>query len=413
MLNTLIAVISAGGGVAPASNFLASISTGAGDQQGQAIALNGSDLFIAGYDAAGGSLFQKVSNTGTVSVSKYLNDAHKSGSGVLASDGSGNYYLAGIGADTDCWLIKMDSTGAIQAQKSYGGAYGNAAVWDSTNSLGYVNTYKPSGPYRGGVMKVDNSLAISWQKEFTSSPNDDTYFQSVVLDSSKVPHLFGFTDGGLKSYVVKMTTAGAITWQVTASGTCQGGAVDASGNVYAVTFTGPALYKYNSSGTQQWVRRLTHTSTIRTGNNAMVLGADGYIYFVGYYATGGTAAEAGFIAKYNSSGTIQWQRTIQSAADNIRLKGIAINGSTMYITGNIASNGGDVFLAALPTDGSLTGTYSLGGTNITYAAGSFTEADPGYTSSAGTNTIANSTFTASTTSYTSTSSTATVTKVTV
>jgi hypothetical protein len=398
-----------------APSFLASITTGAGDQQGLAIASSGSDIFISGYDVAGGSLFQKISNTATVSVSKYLNDAHKSGAGILASDGSGNYYLAGSGVDADIWVIKMDSTGAIQAQKSYGGAYANSMIWDSTNNVGYVTSYVSASPYRGGVIKVDSSLAISWQKNFECSITaDDTFFQSIGLDSSKNPYLFGFTEGGTAGYVVKMTTAGAVTWQVLASnGTFQGGAVDSSGNVYGVTFTGPALYKYNSSGTQQFTRRLTHSGLMRTYNNGVILGSDGYIYFVGYYATGSTPADAGFIAKYSTSGVIQWQRTISSATHNIRLKGIAVEGTTMYISGNIASNGGDVFLAALPTDGSLTGTYSLGGVNTTYAAGSFTEADPGYTSSVSTNILGTSTFSASNTSYTSTSSTATVTKVTV
>ena len=85
----------------------------------------------------------------------------------------------------------------------------------------------------------------------------------------------------------------------------------------------------------------------------------------------------------------------------------------MYVTGSIATNGGDVFLAALPTDGSLTGTYSLGGTNIVYAAGSFTEADYGGSSSTQNTTIGNSSYSATTPTYTATTSTATVTKVTI
>jgi hypothetical protein len=144
----------------------------------------------------------------------------------------------------------------------------------------------------------------------------------------------------------------------------------------------------------------------------LVIGADGYLYFVGYYATGSSPADGGFIAKYDSSGTIQWQRTILSASHNIRLQGIVIDGSTMYVTGSIATNGGDVFLASLPTDGSETGTYSLAGTNITYAAGSFSEADPGFTSTTQNTTIGNSSYTATTPSYTATTSSATVSQVT-
>jgi hypothetical protein len=416
MLNTLIAVISAGGGVAPASNFLASITTGAGDQKGRAISLYSGDLYVAGNDAAGGGLFQKITTTGTVSVSKYLNNGLSLGVGKVANDGAGNFYLGNTSGAQSALLVKINSSGAIQSQQEYGGLYATMGlVWDATNSVGYLPIYPSSGG-KGAMLKVDSSLGISWQKEFstTGGAADDQYLYSVALDSSKNPYGFGYAYGGTENLIVKMTTAGAITWQVTNTGsTVISGAIDSSGNVYSLSFSGPCLFKYNSSGTQQWNRRLTHTGTLRAANNSLVIGADGYLYFVGYYATGGTAAAGGFIAKYNSSGAIQWQRTIKSDVDDIRLEGIVIDGSTMYVTGSIATNGGDVFLASLPTDGSLTGTYSLGGTNIVYAAGSFTEADPGFTSATQNTTIGNSSYSATTPTYTSNTSTATVSKVTV
>lgn len=396
--------------------FLASITTGAGDQKGRAISLYNSNLYIAGNDAAGGGLFQKITTTATVSVSKYLSNGFSLGVGKVANDGAGNFYLGNTSGAFSALLVKINSAGAIQAQKEYGGLYSTMGlIWDSTNSVGYLPVY-PSTGGKGALLKVDSALAISWQKEFstTGGAADDQYIYSVALDSSQVPYVFGYARGGTENLIAKMTTAGAITWQINNTGsTVISGAVDSSGNVYSLSFSGPCLFKYNSTPTQQWNRRLTHTGTLRAADNSLVIGDDGYLYFVGYYATGGTAAEGGFIAKYNSSGTIQWQRTIKSAADNIRLQGIVIDGSNMYVTGSIATNGGDVFLANLPTDGSLTGTYSLGGTNIVYAAGSFTEADPGFTSSTQNTTIGNSSYSATTPTYTATTSTATVTKVTV
>jgi len=414
MLNTLIAVISAGGGVAPASNYLASITTGSGDQKGRAISLYSGNLYVAGNDAAGGGLFQKISTSGTVSVSKYLNNGLSLGVGKVANDGAGNFYLGNTTGAQSALLVKIDSTGAIQAQKEYGGLYATMGlVWDSTNSVGYLPIYPSSGG-KGAIVKVDSSLGISWQKQFTATSIDDNYLYSVALDSSQAPHVFGYARGATENLIMKLTTAGAITWQINPQGpTIIGGVVDASGNVYALGFSGPSLFKFNSSGTQQWSRRVTHTGTVRSADNSLILAADGYLYYVGYYATGGTAAEGGIIIKYNTSGTIQWQRTIKSAADNIRLQGIVVDGSTMYVTGSIATNGGDVFMAALPTDGSLTGTYSLGGTNVVYAAGSFTEADPSYTTATQNVTSGDASYSASTPTYTSTSSTATVTKVTV
>lgn len=415
LLNSVVAILN-GGGAAAASNYLASITTGAGDQKGRAISLYSGDLYVAGNDAAGGGLFQKITTTATVSVSKYLDNGFSLGLGQLANDGAGNFYLGKTSGAFSALLVKINSAGAIQAQKEYGGLYAQMGLaWDSTNSVGYIPVY-PSTGGKGALIKVDSTLAISWQKEFstTGGAADDQFIYAVALDSSKNPYVFGYARGGTENLIAKMTTAGAITWQVNNTGsTVNGGAVDSSGNVYSLSFSGPCLFKYDSTPTQQWNRRVTHSGTIRSAYNSLVIGADGYLYYVGYYATGGTAAEGGFIIKYNSSGTIQWQRTLKSAADNIRLEGIVIDGSTMYVTGSIATNGGDVFLAALPTDGSLTGTYSLGGTNIVYAAGSFTEADYGGTSSTQNTTIGNSSYTATTPTYTSNTSTATVSKVTV
>lgn len=394
--------------------FLASITTGSGDQKGRAIALYNGDLYVAGNDAAGGGLFQKITTSASVSVSKYLSNGFSLGVGCLANDGAGNFYLGNTSGAQSALLVKINSAGAIQAQKEYGGLYANMGlIWDSTNSVGYLPIYPSSGG-KGALIKVDSALAISWQKEFSSTTIDDNYFYSVALDSSQTPHAFGYARGATENLIMKMTTAGAITWQIDPQGpTIVGGVVDSSGNVYALGFSGPSLWKFNSSGTAQWVRRITHTGTVRSAENSLILASDGFLYYVGYYATGGTASEGGIIIKYNTSGTIQWQRTIKSAVDNIRLQGIVVNGSTMYVTGSIATNGGDVFLAALPTDGSLTGTYSLGGTSIVYAAGAFTEANPGYTSATQNVTSANSSYSATTPTYTATTSTATVTKVTV
>jgi len=394
--------------------FLASITTSAGNQTGRGILVYNGDIYLAGFDAQGGGLFQKITTTPTISVSKYLSNSFSLGNGIIANDGAGNFYLANTTGAQAALLVKINAAGAIQAQKEYGGLYATIGlVWDATNSVGYLPIYPSTGGH-GAIIKVDSSLAISFQKEFSSSAPDDNYLYAVALDSSGAPHAFGYARGGTENLIAKLTTGGSLTWQINPQGpTMIAGAVDSSGNVYGLGFDGPSLFKFNSAGAQQWVRRITHVNQVRSAENCLILADDGFLYYVGFYTTGSTPANGGCIIKYNTSGTIQWQRTLLSATDNIKLQGIAVTGSTMYVTGTIATNGGDVFLASLPTDGSLTGTYSLGGTNIVYAAGAFTEANPGYTTSAQTTTMSNASFSATTPTYTAATSTPTLTKVTV
>jgi hypothetical protein len=86
-----------------------------------------------------------------------------------------------------------------------------------------------------------------------------------------------------------------------------------------------------------------------------------------------SSPDGAFIAKLNSSGTVQWQRRLtisgyaqlqayNLATDSIGNIYIAMNGFTT--TGNKAP----IITAKLPSDGSLTGTYG----NITYASFSAT-----------------------------------------
>ena len=134
-------------------------------------------------------------------------------------------------------------------------------------------------------------------------------------------------------------------------------AVDASGNVYVTgSYNGTATFgtttktsaggydifvaKYNSSGTLQWVQSAGGTSY--DYGRGIAVDASGNVYVTGYYegtATFGTTTKisAGghniFVAKYNSSGALQW---VQSARGTLYDIGsdIAVDGSgNVYVTG--------------------------------------------------------------------------------
>ena len=176
-------------------------------------------------------------------------------------------------------------------------------------------------------------------------------------------------------------------------------AVDGSGNVYVTgyyqgtaTFGGIAkisvgsndifVAKYNSSGNMQWVQSAGGPS-IDIGQSIAVDGS-GNVYVTGYYngtATFGatTITSAGssdiFVAKYNSSGTLQW---VQSAGGTNADSGysIAVDGSgNVYVTGYYygtatfgatpitSAGGGDIFVVKYNNSGSVQWVQSAGGTN--------------------------------------------------
>ena len=167
--------------------------------------------------------------------------------------------------------------------------------------------------------------------------------------------------GGSDIFVAKYNSSGALQWVQSAGGTSDDSgndiAVDRSGNVYVTGYyIGTATFgtttktsagsndlfvaKYNSSGALQWVQ--SAGGTLSDAGNAITADGSGNVYVTGYYqetATFGTTTKTSagstdiFVAKYNSSGALQW---VQSAGGTFsdQGNGIAVDGSgNVYVTG--------------------------------------------------------------------------------
>ena len=173
-------------------------------------------------------------------------------------------------------------------------------------------------------------------------------------------------------------------------------AVDALGNVYVTgSYDGTANFggtsitslggifiaKYNSSGTIQWVRSAGGTTTDYA--LGIAVDASGSVYVTGYYqgtsTFGGTSISSVgsnadiFVAKYSSAGVFQWVRSAGGAGSDIAA-GIDVDGSgNVYVTGRYegtATFGGlfttsvgnkDIFVAKYNSSGTVQWVRSGGG----------------------------------------------------
>tara|TARA_R110002167_G_scaffold193226_2_gene395859 strand:- start:4681 stop:6006 length:1326 start_codon:yes stop_codon:yes gene_type:complete len=144
-------------------------------------------------------------------------------------------------------------------------------------------------------------------------------------------------------------------------------ALDSSDNVFSVGRYNTAsafLTKLNSSGVMQWSRTLSGGSNNGLGVATATDSSDN-VYLAGWVFTNGDEA---ILAKYNSSGTLQWQRylgdTTAFPAEVDKFSDIVIDSSdNIYLTGESGANSlgfTDAFTAKYNSSGTLQWARVLG-----------------------------------------------------
>jgi hypothetical protein len=158
-------------------------------------------------------------------------------------------------------------------------------------------------------------------------------------------------------------TTGAIIWQrslsrgqSSSSVNVYSIAVDSSNNVYFLKSDGPQptgvhtfLVKYNSAGTIQWQRRLTTNvfGESNTNPGSVSCSADGSLITVTMNYVAATGVYSGGIITYNSSGTLQWQRKVQASPTSTYIElpcSVYDSSNNVYVSGWAQNNNYGVVL---------------------------------------------------------------------
>ena len=362
-----------------------------------------SEIQLAKYSSSGVLAWQ---------VNLGSSGADESGSGV-AVDSSGNAYIAGVSSGV-FQIAKYTTAGTLSWQRSLSGESGSGldATVDSSGNV-YVCGYSNSGAtYYLQIAKYDTSGNLAWKQRLTAL---DGALNGVAVDSSGNVFVCGYSSTGTyEIQIAKYSSAGALSWQRTLGAVAvedfgQGVALDASGDVYILGSSNAGgnynllLAKYNSAGTFQWQRKLGSGGT-ELGNSVAVDGSTpANVYVCGSTNTSGTTDF--LIAKFDASGTIAWQRRLGGTLVDTALGIKADSSDNIYVCG--VTDNADFLFAKLPGDGSLTGTYTVGGNSYTYAATTLTEDAASLTDAASSLVSSTSTLADGATSLTSATSTLT------
>ena len=416
-----------GGGGSSGSYWIATLG-GTGSDNGYGVTTDSSgNAYIVGNTNSTGAgnndlLFAKYNNTGDIQWQRTLGNANSDAGWGVTTDSSGNAYITGQVNTADLLIAKYDTLGSIQWQRTLDGGstdIGYDITVDSSDNV-YV-TGGRNGASTGQdliLAKYNASGTIQWQRTLSGSNTD--VGRQVAVDSSGNVYVVGYTvstsaTGDWAILVVKYNSSGTIQWQRTLNTVGQskgdfgyGVAVDSSDNLYVagrshdpVGFYDLFVSKWNSSGSVLWQRTLASSAVDADWGKIDVDSSDN-VYVVGYSKLSGTMDI--LIAKYDTSGSIQWQRTLSGAGSELGY-GLAVDSSNdFYVVGRTDSTG-DALLARLPGDGSLTGTYggiTYAASSLTDAASSLTLATSSYTDAASTSTDAPSSLTDAASNLTST-----------
>ncbi|MFP5042028.1 hypothetical protein [Parasediminibacterium sp. JCM 36343] len=198
----------------------------------------------------------------------------------------------------DCWVVKLGSTGGLQWQKTFGGTGEDVAkIIKPTADGGYImagytesNNGDISSNHGEGdawVVKLDSMGILQWQKTFGGTSDDGATSIFPTADGSYV--MAGYTGskdgdvsgnhGGYDYWVIKLSSKGILQWQNTFGGTGDDKAntlqpTDDGGYIVAgyslttsingnVSGNGGADYrvaKLDSTGSLQWQKALGGTT---------------------------------------------------------------------------------------------------------------------------------------------------------
>ncbi len=197
------------------------------------------------YDA----WIQKLSTNGTLQWQKCLGGTKDDGANTVlqTSDGgylAGGYVLSDDGDVTsnhgyyDAWIVKLNTTGSIDWQKTYGGSGEEDARTvihtDDGGFLfaGYTNSTNGDvvgnhGDYDTWIVKINATGTIDWQKTYGGSGDDEA--ESVIRTSDGEYLVSGYTNsndgdvtgnhGGYDAWIIKIDANGNLKWQKTVGGT--------------------------------------------------------------------------------------------------------------------------------------------------------------------------------------------------
>jgi len=333
------------------------------------------------------------------------------------NDVSGNH-----GA-SDYWIIKTDNSGEIQWQKSLGGSsYEVASSIRQCTDGGYIvagfsrsndddvtDHHGTTSFYDYWVVKLDSIGTIEWQKSLGGTVNEFANSVLQTVDGSFVVAGYSASvDGDVTGHhggtvttdywIVRLSASGNLLWEKSLGGTAtetansisqttDGGFIVAgysNSSDFDVTVNYGTfdywIVKLDSAGNIEWQKSLGGTaddesaSALQTFDGGYI--AAGHSFSDDNDVTGNHGGYDYWIAKLHSDGSLDWQKSLGGSSDDFASSIDQTADSGFIVAGYTSSNNngdvsgyhggfywGDYWILKLDASGNLVWQKCLGGTN--------------------------------------------------
>jgi len=292
---------------------------------------SGNEYYAVKLNSAGNILWEKTYG-GTGRDICYAIKQTNDGGYIMAGVGSsntGDMTGSGFHGATDCWIVKLDTSGIIQWQKAYGGNdYEYAYDIEQTTDGGYI-VVGTTDSYNDGdvtitkgqddywIFKLNATGVLQWQKSYGGSLPD---IASSVHQT---------TDGG---YIVAGYTTSIDK--------------DVTGPIGSLDFW---ILKLSATGVLQWKKNLGGTKSdsakdiIQTTDGGYIIAGRTFsndVNVSGFHQNAISVSDL-WIVKLNNTGAIEWQKCLGGSLNDEAYSIRQIGNGNYIIGGFVSSIDGD------------------------------------------------------------------------